>query len=195
MGRALRIQPGEFESVELTWRCLQGRFLLHLGLEANRCMLGVIGQCMRLFEGDVRLYFAGGACNHIRIVAAFRSAEVKAAWTYHVRTNLSKELGDLYDWRGCHWERRSIDIPILDIAEARYPAPERVLEPPAVLWVKPHDWPEKSKRCAAPGVHASSRTQRLEWRAEYREFVETYRSAMKALRAGVEGGGLPPEGC
>lgn len=114
MGRALRFQTLEMQAVELTWRCIQGRFLLRPGQEANRRMLGVIGQAMRLFEGEVRLYFAGGTCNHIHIVAAFRSAEVKAAWTCHVRTNLSKELGDLYDWRGCHWERRSTDIPILD---------------------------------------------------------------------------------
>lgn len=302
MGRALRFQMLEMEAVELTWRCLQGRFLLRPGPEANRRMLGVIGQAMRLFEGDVRLYFAGGTCNHIHIVAAFRSAEVKAAWTCHVRTNLSKELGDLYDWRGCHWERRSTDIPILDeatllarlvylagqttnaglvrhaaewpgvpwtlavtegrplvgvwynrtrlyrlrmaweaqpkgqrgrrpvladvaetrtvelsppqmwaeltedeqrarwcevieTAETRYPAPARVLGPAAVLRVKPHDRPEKSKRSPAPAVHASSRAQRLEWRGAYRAFVETYRSAMKALRAGVEACGFPPEGC
>ncbi len=92
MGRALRFQQSEFESVELTWRCIQSRFLLRPGHEANRRILGVIGQAMGLHAGDVRLYFAGGTCNHIHIVAAFRSAEVKAAWVCHARTNLSKEL-------------------------------------------------------------------------------------------------------
>ncbi len=114
MGRRLRFQQSEFESVELTWRCAQSRFLLRPGPEANRRLLGVIGQAMLLFAGDVRLYFAGGTCNHIHIVAGFRSAEVKAGWTCHVRTNVSKELGALYDWPGCHWDRRSSDIPILD---------------------------------------------------------------------------------
>lgn len=114
MGRALRFVQHAFQPVELVWRCAQRRFLLRPSPEANRRLVGVIGQAMALFEGDVRLYFAGGTCNHIHIVAAFRSAEVKAAWTGHVKGNLSRELGELYDWPGCHWERRSSDIPILD---------------------------------------------------------------------------------
>jgi len=103
------------EPVEMTWRCAQARFLLRPGAEANRRVIGVLGQAMRLFEaGEVHLYFAGGTCNHIHIIAGFRTPEIKARWTCHVRANLSKELGDLYDWPGCHWERRSTDIPILD---------------------------------------------------------------------------------
>jgi len=117
MGRVLRYVAQEMQPFELTWRCMQSRFLLRPGPEANRRIIGVIGQAMRLFDpDDVHLYFAGGTCNHIHIVGAFRSAEIKARWTCHVRTNLSKELGQLYDWRGCHWERRSTDIPILDDA-------------------------------------------------------------------------------
>ncbi len=303
MGRVLRYVAREMQPFELTWRCIQGRFLLRPGPEANRRIIGVIGQAMRLFEpDDVHLYFAGGTCNHIHLVAAFRSAEIKARWTCHVRTNLSKELGDLYDWRGCHWERRSTDIPILDdaalyerlvyvagqatraglvrraadwpgvrwvpavtrgeplvgvwydrsrlyrllvawaakpkgkrgrrpvladvaerrtvtltpppmwahldeterqvlwrevvdIAEARDPAPARVLGPAGVLRVDPHGQPETSKRSPAPAVHASSKLQRIEWRAAYRAFVETYRRAMKALLAEVDGFGFPIEGC
>lgn len=115
MGRALRFMGSEFEAVELTWRCMQGRFLLRPGFEANRRLVGVLARGVTLFaEGDVRIYFAGGTCNHIHIVAAFRSVRVKAAWTCFVRTNVSKELGDLFGWPGCHWERRSTDIPIVD---------------------------------------------------------------------------------
>ena len=115
MARALRYVEHPFQPVELTWRCMQGRFLMRPGHEANRRIVGVLARATAVVgAGDVRLYFAGGTCNHIHIVAAFRSAEVKAEWTCHVRGNLSKELGDLYDWPGSHWERRSTDIPILD---------------------------------------------------------------------------------
>ncbi len=302
MGRQLRYMAHGFQPVELTWTCAQARYLMRPGREANRRIVGVIGQAMRLHGDDVLLYFAGGTCNHIHIVAAFRDAEAKARWVCHVRTNLSKELGALYDWRGCHWERRSSDIAILDeatlferlvylagqatkaglvrraadwpgvpwiqavtegrplvgvwydrtrlhrlrmawaarpkskrgrrpaladvaetrvveltpppmwaessegelrarwrevieVAEARYPAPGRVLGPAGVLRVRPHDRPQRSKRGPAPAVHASSRAQRLAWREAYRAFVETYQAAMKALRAGIEGCGFPPEGC
>ncbi len=116
MSRRLRYVAHSFQPVELTWRCAQARYLMRPGREANRRIVGVIGQAMRLYGDDVRLYFAGGTCNHIHLVMAFRSAEVKAAWVCHVRTNLSKELGELYDWPGGHWERRSSDIPILDEA-------------------------------------------------------------------------------
>ncbi len=302
MPRPLRFVPQPWTPFELTWRCIQGRFLMRPGSEANGRIVGVIGQAMRLYAGDVRLYFAGGTCNHIHILAAFRNVEVKAAWLCHVRTNISKELGELYDWQGSHWERRSTDIPILDdealwsrlvylagqatkaglvrraadwpgvpwiqavtrgkplvgvwydrtrlyrlrrawaarpkgqrgarpvladvaeprtveltpppmwaalgedelrdrwreviaTAEARYPAPARVLGPAGVLRIRPHDRPMKSKRSPAPAVHASSRAQRFVWREAYRAFVETYRAAMKALRAGIDGCGFPPEGC
>ncbi len=212
------------------------------------------------------------------------------------------ELGDLYDWRGCHWERRSSDIPILDdealyerliylagqavsaglvrravdwpgvpwteavttgrplvgvwydrsklyrmlmawfarpkasrgrrptladvaetrivvltpppmwadlspevqrlrwlgvvdAAEARCPARGRVLGRAGILRVRPHDHPEKSKRSPAPAVHASSRAQRIGWRAAYSAFVDSYRSAMQMLRAGIDECSFPPEGC
>ncbi len=302
MSRRLRYVAHSFQPVELTWRCMQSRFLLRPGYEANRRILGVIGQAMRLHGSDVKLYFAGGTCNHIHIIAAFRSAEIKAEWVCHVRTNLSKELGALFDWRGCHWERRSSDIPILDdavlwtrlvylagqvtraglvrraadwpgvpwiqavtegkplvgvwydrtrlyrmrkvwaarpkgqrgrrpsladvaeartveltpppmwaeleasalrarwrevveVAEARFPAPARVLGRAGVSRVAPHDRPGKSKRSPAPAVHASSRAQRLTWQAAYAAFVATYRRAMAALQAGMAGCGFPEEGC
>lgn len=303
MGRMLRFVEYAFQPVEITWRCAQRRFLLRPGREANRRIVGVIGQAMGLFPaGDVRLYFAGGTCNHIHIVAAFRSAEVKAAWVCHVRTNLSKELGELYDWPGCHWERRSTDIPILDDAalydrlvylagqatraglvrrardwpgvpwidavtegkpivgvwydrtrlcrmraaweakpkgrrgrrpaladvaevrvvelavppmwaglsedarqrrwrevveeaEARYPATGRVLGAAGVLRVDPHGRPGEEKRSSAPAVHGSRAAARSAWWVAYCAFVETYRRAMAALRAGMAECRFPPEGC
>ncbi len=302
MGRRLRYMAHGFQPVELTWRCAQARYLMRPGREANRRIVGVIGQAMRLHGDDVRLYFAGGTCNHIHIVAAFRSAEVKAAWVCHVRTNLSKELGDLFGWSGAHWERRSMDIPILDdaalwsrfvylagqataaglvrraadwpgvrwiqavtegeplvgvwydrtrlyrmrkawearavarrgprpvladvaeartvvlspppmwaglgdealrarwrevveVAEARFPAPRQILGRARVLRVRPHDRPGRSKRSPAPAVHAGCRGLRVAWWALYRAFVETYRAAMEMLRVGVEGCGFPAEGC
>ncbi len=65
-------------------------------------------------------------------------------------------------------EQRARWCEVIETAEARYPAPARVLGPAALLRVKPHDRSEKSKRSPAPAVHASSRAQ---WREAYRAFV------------------------
>lgn len=116
MARPLMYQTRPWLPVELTWRCQQARFLLLPGEECNRRLLGVLGRAEELYGEHVRLHMAGGTSNHIHIVASFRSAEWKARWKCHVRTNISKELGDLYDWRGTHWEGRSRDIHILDDA-------------------------------------------------------------------------------
>lgn len=116
MARPLIYQPAPWMPVEITMRCMQGRLLLRPGSEANRRILGVLGRAMELYAGHVELYFAGGTSNHLHILAAFDTAETKARWKAHVKCNISKELGRLYDWAGTHWDRRTRDIHILDDA-------------------------------------------------------------------------------
>ena len=65
-------------------------------------------------------------------------------------------------------EQQAEWLKVVEIAETRDPAPARVLGPAGVLRVDPHGRPEQSKRSPAPAVHASTRTQRIEWRAAYR---------------------------
>ena len=75
-------------------------------------------------------------------------------------------------WAGLSAEaRQSRWREVVEAAEARYPAPSRVLGAAGVLRVEPHDRPEKSKRGPAPAVHASSRAQRMAWWRAYRAFV------------------------
>ena len=114
MARPLMFQAEPWLPVEITMRCMQGRLLLRPGSESNRRILGVLGRAMELYAGRVELYFAGGTSNHLHIIAAFDSSESKALWKSHVKTNISKELGELYDWAGSHWDRRTRDIYILD---------------------------------------------------------------------------------
>ncbi len=61
--------------------------------------------------------------------------------------------------------------------------------------VDPHGRPVESKRSPAWAVHASTRRQRIQWRAAYRAFVESYRRAVQALLAEIDGLGFPTEGC
>jgi len=107
-------QQHEWQIFELTMRCHQGRFLLRPGEEANRRLIGVLARSQRLYGEHIRLHLLAGTSNHLHIVLAARSATWKAHFKSHFKTNVSKELGDLYDWRNSHWERRTRDIPILD---------------------------------------------------------------------------------
>ena len=77
----------------------------------------------------------------------------------------------------------------------RYPAAERPLGARAVLDADPQHRPTKTKRSAAPCVHTRQPSLRRAWQASYGAFVETYRSAMRALREGVVAPCFPPEGC
>jgi hypothetical protein len=61
-----------------------------------------------------------------------------------------------------------------------------------VLLQKPHSAPAVTDRRPAPLVHAIGRSVRLQFMAAYRAFVDAYRSAAKALRAG-SGDALFPE--
>ena len=114
MPRPLMFVPAPWTPFEITMRCHQSRLLMCPGDACSRRVLGVIGRALELFGAHAHLYFAGGTSNHLHLIAAFRDAEWKARFKSHIKTNISKELGDLFDWPGNHWDRRTRDIPILD---------------------------------------------------------------------------------
>ena len=114
MSRPLMFQQEPWQAFELTIRCMQSRHLMRPGEECNRRVQGVFGRALELYGEHVHLYFAGSENNHMHLIIAAESAEWKARFKSHIKTNISKELGDLHDWRGSHWDRRCRDIPILD---------------------------------------------------------------------------------
>ncbi len=114
MARPLMFVARPWMPFEITIRCMQSRLLMRPGDECSRRVVGVLARALELYGDRVHLYFAGGTSNHLHIVAAFESAEVKAQFKCHIKTNISKELGALFDWPGAHWDRRTRDIPILD---------------------------------------------------------------------------------
>lgn len=114
MGRPLSYQPEEWTYFELTFRCMQGRFLLRPGSEENRRFIGVLGRSLELYGDNIDLHFAGGTSNHIHLLIRSRTAQDRAAFKCHLKTNLAKELGRLHGWREHVFGRRSRDIPVLD---------------------------------------------------------------------------------
>ena len=77
MGHPLRIYyPGVV--YEVTARCLQRRFLLRPGTEANAIIVGVFGRALELFP-SVRLHGLGFQSNHYHaLISADASPMAKA---------------------------------------------------------------------------------------------------------------------
>jgi hypothetical protein len=142
MARPLSFQSEPWQIFEVTSRCIQARFLLSPGIEANRRLLGVIARALELYGEHVRLHLVAGTSNHIHLLVATRDSTWRARFKAHLMTNISKELGDLFGWREHLFGRRSRDIPILDeaalLGRVRYFLAHGVKEG---LVRRPEDWP------------------------------------------------------
>ena len=114
MPRPLMVQPRAWMTFELTARCHQARFLLRPSDECNARFLGVMGRALEIYGEQVRVHFAGGTSNHIHILASTKDARWKALFKAFLFGNVSKEVGELYDWPGPFWHRRCRDIAVLD---------------------------------------------------------------------------------
>lgn len=142
MCRPLSFQSQPWQTFEVTTRCIQGRFLLTPSEEANRRILGVLGRAQELYGEHVHLHLVAGTSNHLHMLISTRDSTWRARFKSHVKTNLSKELGDLHGWTEHLFGRRARDIPILDEAalldRVRYFLAHGVKEG---LVKRPEDWP------------------------------------------------------
>lgn len=142
MSRPMSYQSEPWQIFEVTTRCIQGRFLMTPSEEANRRLLGVLGRAQELYGEHVHLHMVAGTSNHIHLLISSRDATWRARFKAHVKTNLSKELGDLHGWSEHLFGRRARDIPVLDEAalldRVRYFLSHGVKEG---LVSRPEEWP------------------------------------------------------
>lgn len=142
MARPLSFQSEPWQVFEVTTRCIHGRFLLTPSAESNRRVLGVLGRAQELYGEHVRVHMVAGTSNHLHFLISSRDAAWRARFKAHVKTNLSKELGDLHGWTEHLFGRRARDIPVLDDAalldRVRYFLAHGVKEG---LVARPEDWP------------------------------------------------------
>ena len=139
--RPIIFQETPDELVEITFRCQQSRLLFRPGEEFNRRFLGCVARAEQVSAGKVRTLFAGGTSNHCHLLILSATPDDRAAFKCHLRTNLSKEVGDLHDWKEGVFGRRCRDIPVHeDRLEARlmYLAAQGVKEN---LVATPRCWP------------------------------------------------------
>jgi REP element-mobilizing transposase RayT len=104
MGRPHRFLDNDSGVVELTSRCVQGRFLMRPSSEVNDRILGVIGRAQR--QTGVRLFAFNYQSNHVHELCGVDSVEQMAAYQRFLKGNLARELGRHYNWKEKFWGRR-----------------------------------------------------------------------------------------
>jgi hypothetical protein len=104
MGRPHRFVDNESGIVELTSRCVHGRFLMRPSSEINDRIVGIIGRAQRLT--GVRLFAFNFQSNHSHELAAVDSVEQMAAYERILKSNLARELGRTHEWKEKFWGRR-----------------------------------------------------------------------------------------
>ncbi|MFQ5472879.1 MAG: transposase [Dehalococcoidia bacterium] len=115
MARDPRLLYGESRLVEITSRTIQGRYLTQPSAEANKRILGVLGRAQRLY--GVKLHAFVFLSNHFHILLSILSLFQLSSFCRHFKGNVSKELGELYDWTGPLWARRYSHIELANTVD------------------------------------------------------------------------------
>ena len=112
MGRPHRFIDNESGIVELTSRCVQGRFLMRPSSLVNDRILGIIGYAQRMT--GARLFIFNVQSNHDHGIGQFNGVEQMAEYERLRKGNLAKELGGIHDWKEKFWGRRYNSICLAD---------------------------------------------------------------------------------
>ena len=140
MARDLRyIPPGSL--VEVSCRCLQGRFLLRPGKLLNALIVGVLVLALRGTGISAHAFTA--LSNHWHLLVTVPSTGALARAMRFFQGNVSKEVGRIHRWRGRLWASR-YKVSIVDsdeasqVARLRYVLSQGVKE--GLVWAA-GDWP------------------------------------------------------
>ncbi len=114
MARKLRYLPDPTRPVEITVRCIQGRYLLRPSETLNRRLVGVVAYAAE--KHDVAVHAIHAMSNHYAMIVTVPNATTMADFMCLVNQQISLEVGHLHDWKGPMWQDRYHAIPIDDEA-------------------------------------------------------------------------------
>lgn len=139
MARPLRhFSPGD--TVEVTIRTVQGRFLIRPSDEMNEIILGILGLVLVRFGLQIHAFVF--MSNHYHLIVTIPDALALARFECFLNGNLAKEACRLHGWKDKLWSRRYRAIPILDdvamVDRLRYLLSHGCKEG---LVERPIDWP------------------------------------------------------
>ncbi len=127
--------------VELSNRCIQGRFLLRPSKALNLLIVGVLVLALRAAGG--KIHAVSVMSNHWHILATLPSTGSMARLMEFFEGNVSKEAGRLHGWRGTLWAgrykySRIADDEATQVGRLRYILAQGVKE--GLVWSS-KDWP------------------------------------------------------
>ena len=127
--------------VEITVRCVQGRYLLRPSDKLNETFVGVLGRAQAMT--DLPVVGTVALSSHYHLLAVPEDQEQLSRFMCFVNGNLSKEVGRLHGWPGTLWETRYRSIPVdndeaTQVARLRYLLSQSVKED---LVKRPEEWP------------------------------------------------------
>ncbi len=112
MGRDLRFIPPGGAVVEVTYRTLQGRFLLSPRPDLNEIFIGVLARAKRRYPLEVcAVVFLS---NHCHMLLFVESVERLAHFMRYVGSNIAREVARRTGWRERVWGRRYQAIVVSD---------------------------------------------------------------------------------
>ncbi|MEM9553451.1 MAG: transposase [Acidobacteriota bacterium] len=145
--RDLRHLPSPGALVEITQRTMQGRYLFRPSRRLNALVVGCLARAQK--HTECRVHAVAALSTHFHLLASFDTVEQMAKFMCHLKTNLSKEVGRLYDWENSLFDGRYRSIPVSDECEAQEERLRYILSQGAKegLVLSPRDW---------PGVHSAN---------------------------------------
>jgi REP element-mobilizing transposase RayT len=145
MGRRLRFVP-ESSLVAVTWRAVQGRFLLRPSPELNKIVVGVLGRAQRMYP--IRICGVAVLSNHLHLLLIAEDAKRVSEFMQYVGSKLAREVNRLTGWSGSVFDGRYSMIVVTQEEAAQVERLKYLLAQGCKenLVERPADW---------PGVHCA----------------------------------------
>jgi REP element-mobilizing transposase RayT len=112
MGRSPRFLPSTGALVEVTYRTIQGRFLLKPSPALNELVLGVLARAQSFCETE--LIGIVVLSNHLHLLLWVPNQAHLSKLMEHFGGNAAREVNRLHDWKGSLWERRYTGICVTE---------------------------------------------------------------------------------
>ena len=112
MARSPRFLPEGGALVEVTTRCLQGRFLLRPCPRVKSIMIGVVARAMERTGMEVCWLVA--LSNHAHIQCVPKDQKQLSDFMRYVNSNIARKVSRLFGWKEKFWGRRYSAIVIVD---------------------------------------------------------------------------------
>ena len=112
----------------------------------NAIVVGCLSRAQKITGASV--HAVAVMSNHLHLLATFETVDQMSKFMCHLKTNLSKEIRRLHNWKGAVFEGRYHHIPLSDEAEIQIQRLRYILQQGAKegLVLSPKDW---------PGVHCA----------------------------------------